>query len=112
MEALTVTIPSGTAITGEIDLKGRIPCGIIMPAAWTAAALTFQAAAGSGGTYVDMYDGGAEKSETVGASQYIVLDPTKFLGVPFLKVRSGTTGTPVNQGADRSLVLMVSEPAA
>ncbi len=107
-----MTISSGTAITGEIDLKGRIPCGIIMPAAWTAATLTFQVSDASGGTYVNMYDGGSEKSETVDASRYIVMDPAKFLGVPFLKVRSGTAGVPVNQAADRNLILMVSEPAA
>jgi hypothetical protein len=78
-----------------------------MPAAWTAASLTFQGSA-DGTTYGDLYDAGTEMSTAAGASRVIHLDWTKFVGLRFLKIRSGTTGVPVNQGGDRVLTLVLS----
>ncbi len=60
------------------------------------------------GTYVDVYDvEEAELEITADASRFLALDPVNFWSINYLKVRSGTSGTPVNQGADRTLKLMV-----
>jgi hypothetical protein len=108
---LTLTIANGASLSDEADLEGRSLVGIYMPSAWTAANLTFQVAHTSGGTFQDAYDdAGSEVTVTAAASRYIGLTSADALclsAARFLKVRSGTTGTPVNQAAERSIVLVL-----
>lgn len=106
----TATILSGASLSGAIDLGPNRAFAIVMPASWTTANLTFQGSA-DGITYNNLYDDtGTEVSVTAAASQYIVVSsPAKLLGVRWIKVRSGTSGTPVNQGADR-VVKIVGVP--
>jgi hypothetical protein len=37
----------------------------------------------------------------------IALDPTSFRGMPCIQVRTGTSGSPVNQGGTRNLQLVL-----
>jgi hypothetical protein len=101
------TISSGTSLSPAIDLGPNRTFAVVMPAAWTAAALTFQASI-DGTNYFNVFDDtGTEVTATVAASQYIVIaSPAKMLGVRWIKVRSGTSGAPVNQGADRALTIV------
>ena len=82
-----------------------------MPASWTAANLTFQGSDTEAGTYSDLYDdAGTEISVTAAASRTIVgstLD--RVVPLRFLKVRSGTTATPVNQAAARTVLLVMKD---
>lgn len=81
--------------------------GIVMPAAWTAAVLTMQMSADDA-TFNDVYDqSGSEVTIQAGAARYITLNPADFVGANALKVRSGTTGTPVAQGAERIITLVL-----
>ncbi len=103
--ALEVTIPSGTALTGTERIDGYKIVAIQMPSAWTAAALTFQAKAREGADLAELYDGNTVRSETVAVDRYIQLaTPIQAQSV---RVRSGTSGTPVNQAADRILTLFL-----
>lgn len=107
----TVTISSGSAVSdAEEDLRGYVLAAIVMPSAWTNANLTLQAIAEPGGTYQDVYDdGGTEYSLTVDASQFVALEQDareRFRAAYGVKLRSGTGGTPVNQAADREIVLV------
>ena len=110
-EPLAVTIAEDASLTAAINMQGRVLCGVEIPGTWTAANLTFQASQ-DGTNFFNMhkYDAG-ELTVTAAASLYLAIDPTNFLGVNFLKVRSGTTGTPVNQAAERSLTLMLGKPS-
>lgn len=108
----TVAIASGASITstggdtnnGIIDLRAKSLVGIQMPGTWTAAALTFSASMDGGTTFNDLYDDTmTERSISVVASRTITLDPTKFMGVTHLKLRSGTGASAVNQGAARTI---------
>ena len=101
------SIANGASLSGAVVLPpAEYLCGISMPAAWTAANLTFQASF-DGTTYYDLYDqDGTELNITAAASRHIVLNPDNFWGFKWLKVRSGTTGTPVNQGAARTITLL------
>lgn len=110
--AVTVTIANGASLSGV----GTIPPGfalaaIVMPATWTAASLTFQASHNDGlgaGTYNNVYDvAGTEFQAQASASRWIAIDPVDFLGAPFIKVRSGTSGAAVAQGGNRDLVLVL-----
>jgi hypothetical protein len=95
------TILNGASLSDLADFGSLRPVAIIMPAAWTAASITLQV--GSDGQNVaDMYDStGAEYTLTVTASRFILLKPLDFIAVRGAKLRSGTGGVPVNQGADR-----------
>ena len=49
-----------------------------------------------------MYDAdGTELTVTVAASRHVALAPDGLRSARWLKLRSGTAGSPVNQGADR-----------
>lgn len=112
-------ISNGQSLSPEINLSERDPVAIIIPA-WTAANLTFQSAgpafdgarASTLGVepFQDVFDSaGVELSITVTANKYVALtEAAQFLlrGLARTKVRSGTTGTPVAQGADRILTFV------
>jgi len=94
----TATIANGAALSNATPLGEKTLVGIVMPAAWTAATITFQVSVDDT-TFNELQDGaGNAISYTVAAGQYIQIDPAKWRGVTNVKVRSGTLGTPVNQG--------------
>lgn len=106
-EIVTATIANGASLSDALDLGNARLYSIQMPAAWTAAALTFQASA-EGVTYADVHDtNGTELSYTVAASRFVRLTPDPWFGTRFLKIRSGTSGTPVNQGGARIITLVL-----
>ncbi len=108
--SVTATIANGASLSDEVDLAGESAQALVMPAAWTAANLTFVASDVSGGTFVPVHDdAGVEVSVTAAASRCIGFDAVarELDGLRFVKVRSGTTGVPVNQGAARALVLIL-----
>lgn len=110
----TVTIASGASLSDAEHLGFALAggasraalVGIVMPDAWTAASLTFQAS-NDGVTFTNLYTAsGTEVTVTADVSRWIALDPSDFAGIAWLKVRSGTAGTAVNQGGDRVLTLI------
>lgn len=102
---LNVSIGSGAALSGAIDL-GPYKLGYVhMPSAWTAANLTFQISY-DGVAYGDLYDHlGGEYTVTAAASRAILVPVIDMMAVRYLKIRSGTAATPVNQAASRELFL-------
>jgi hypothetical protein len=114
MSDQTATIPAGaTGLSQALNLGSKALVSISVPAAWVSAALTFLASYDQGTTWTNYYDAaGNEVSVTAAimnaaaAGGYnITLDPADFSGVSFIKLRSGTSGTPVNQTASRALVV-------
>ena len=104
-----VLIASGGSLSSSVDLRGYVPTALYMPGAWTAASITLQASF-DGSTFVEVHNSGTAYSLTAAASIYIPLDAESLRGVKYLKIRSGTSGTPVNQGADRTITLMCGKP--
>jgi len=104
----TATIANGASLSAAIFLGEGVLVGIQMPAAWTAADLTFQVSVDGGTTWVDLHDdGGAEiKITSPSAGEFRAMDPSNFSSAMFLKVRSGISAAAVAQGAARSLTLM------
>lgn len=104
---LSATIANGASLSGVVHLGVERLFALQMPSAWTTADLTFQGSY-DGSTYADVYDEfGSEVTVSAGASRFIILDPAKFLGLQKLKIRSGTTGAAVNQGAERTIRAIV-----
>lgn len=103
----TATIANGTALSAAVDLSAYTLVAIQLPSAWTAAGLTFQAA-NDNQNFGDVYDQTGEHAfAAVAANRYLICDPSAFAGVRYLKIRSGTGASPVNQGADRVLTLVL-----
>jgi hypothetical protein len=113
LDFFTATIAAGQSLSGQVSLGQKTLVGIYMPAAWTAADLTFQVSGDGGTTFeefvvTDLTAANAVATvqvHTPAASQFIGLDPAKFRGVNCIKVRSGTSGTPVNQVAQAVITL-------
>jgi hypothetical protein len=97
------TIAIGTALSGPVPLGALTLVGISMPAVWTTAALTFQVSPDGGTTWQELYDGaGNEVTIAAAAGQFVIplADPSYFWrGINMVQVRSGTSGSPVNQVA-------------
>jgi hypothetical protein len=103
------TIPSGQSLSGTVALLGRALVGIYMPAAWTTATITYQGSR-DGSTWLNVYtSAGAEMNHTVDADRYVPLDVNDWVGLIYLRIRSGTSSVTVNQSADRVLYLAVRD---
>jgi hypothetical protein len=109
-----IKIANGTSLSQAVDFRGFALKGIITPAAWTAAAISLQASA-DGQTFVPLViDNGSVQTSLIAtvavSSYYAPKTPSGTYPFPmprFIKIRSGTDGTPVNQGADRLFTLVV-----
>lgn len=102
IELCSATISNGTALSGAVPLGEKVLVGIAMPAAWTAASLTFQVSVDGGTTWLELTDTtGSAVAAAVSASVYVAIDHALWRGINVVKVRSGTSSSPVNQGADR-----------
>jgi hypothetical protein len=104
----TVTIAINTSLSGAIVVGETMPVAVLMPAAWDTAVITF---AGSldGTNYYPIYDAGGTEVTLTGAAAARIqtIDSTKLKGVRWLKLRSGTVGSAVNQTAARTLSLVM-----
>jgi hypothetical protein len=106
----TVTIAAGASLSNVIPIGSYKYMQIIMPSAWTTANLTFQTCTTSGGTFTDVYDeDGVEVNISASTSRSILFSDESVMLISslFLKIRSGTTGTPVNQAAARTIYLIL-----
>lgn len=103
----TATILSGASLSNALALEDFRLARIFVPVGWTAAVLTFRVSHDDV-TYADLYDAsGTEYTVQAAASRAILIPIVDFLGVQYLKVRSGTSAAAVNQGADRALKLVL-----
>ena len=95
----TATIASGGSLSAGVRVpNGYELCAVVMPAAWTAANLTFQCSADAS-AYANAYDdGGNEYTVTAAASQYYSIPEGELRGTLALKVRSGVAATPREPG--------------
>jgi hypothetical protein len=109
IQEVTATIDSAGSLSAAVDLDGKAIAYIDMPAAWTAAAITFQTGSidTSGATFKDvMLDDGTEVSITVAVSDHVVLTPTKAWAFKrYVKIRSGVSATAVAQADVRTIVI-------
>ena len=101
-----VTIPNGESESNYVDTNGLLLMAIQMPAAWTAAVITIKAQAAQGLPFRNVYDElGTERALTVAAGSFVQFDPPlcadKFI------LRSGTSGSPVEQEGDREIILVL-----
>lgn len=105
----TATIANNTAVSDAVSIAGAHYIGLVMPATWTGANLTFQTSH-DGVTYQNLYDDdGVEVTVQAAASRNIGIKTAALALAPwrYLKIRSGTSGTPVNQGGERTITAVL-----
>jgi hypothetical protein len=102
--SFTIAASAADGRSETLNLGTARAWAIQMPAAWTNAALTLRASS-DGVTWADVYKAGSEYSIDAQPSRYIILG-NDLIGAQFVQFRSGTTGTPVQQAADRALKLI------
>jgi hypothetical protein len=106
LKNISVALDTDTGLSASIDLIEKSPVGIKMES-WTAGNLTFQVSHNNS-DFGNMYDAaGGEIIVTADTDIFITLDPKDFVGAQYIKIRSGTAGTPVAQAAARELGLIV-----
>jgi hypothetical protein len=98
-----VVIPSGQSESGTLELVTETVVGVYMPDQWDAADMAFSASQ-DGTNFADVYDFGSPLTVQADAGWYVPLDYTKFVGVAFLKIKSVSGGSPLNQTAEREIV--------
>lgn len=113
---LTTTITGGASLSDAQNVDGRL-VAIETPAAWTAAGLTFQGSS-DGATFADIWDAGltataAERTIASGniptsAARYLALSLNDWVGLKYVRLRSGTAAAPVAQGSARVIKLVLS----
>lgn len=109
----TLTIASGASVSDAVDTGGYALLALETPAAWTAAALTFQHSRDGSTSWTDLYDDqGTEVSIPSAAlsttASRTIVDNTilnRLAPLRYLRVRSGTAAIPVAQAAQRQFVL-------
>ena len=106
----TATIANNAALSDAVTIDKSLLLGLVLPGTWTTADLTLQASA-DGTTFGNVYDSaGTEVTIKAAASRYVTLNPADFVGMQAIKLRSGTSGSPVTQTAERTItVIALSE---
>jgi hypothetical protein len=103
---LTVVIANGASLSGAAHIGSGTLVGIQLPT-FTSAALTFQGSADDV-TYVEVVDSSAAAvTYTASTGAVYIKAPADLVGVPYIKVRSGTSGAAVAQGGARTISLVV-----
>jgi hypothetical protein len=102
VDVITATISAGQSLSTEADIGSKSLVGIVIPAAWIAAAggLSLQMSPDGGITWCEVrtISGSAYAiAYTSAGAASIEIDPTTLRGISALKIRSGTVGSPVNQ---------------
>lgn len=100
-----VEIEAGQTESSAIDLRevGQL-AALILPAEMTGNQFTFKASMALEGDYNTLYSDGADYTVPVAAGKYVVIDPTIFHGVIFLKLTSSTA-----EAADRKIIVVGRE---
>jgi hypothetical protein len=106
-ELLTATIGKTASLSDVLDCRSGYIEKVYMPAAWTAAVLTFQACETAAGTFLDVQTESAELALTADAGQCILIAPDRLLGGCYLKLRSGTGAASVAQGDERKITVKI-----
>jgi hypothetical protein len=88
----TVTVTNGSTFSDAKNLGARTLLGLRFPSQFDGTTVTFLGCDTQAGTYDPLYsDDGSLYTVTCAASRYVAVDYTKFLGVLWVKVVTGTT---------------------
>lgn len=104
----TATILSGQSVTESLNLGGNVPLHVVIPSAWTAAPLTLEVSLEGSNWITAVYDdaGSLMQVSSPVASAAYTFTLLGIYGFKYYRFRSGTSGSPVTQSADRVLSIV------
>jgi hypothetical protein len=108
----TATIASGAAVSGVVDLAGCLLSGFIMPAAWTAAVLTLDVSVDGTNLFPVFQTTSTTETElsyAVTINRAYPVDSSLFIGVRYVRLRSGLVAAAVNQAQARAITLLTAQ---
>lgn len=114
LESQTVQIASGTALSPAVKIGVKVMVGISFPPNWTnpTGGVSFQVSLDGGTTFQELFDGATGNAVNIpatgvptGGSFVALSNIDQWAAVNVLKVRSGTSGSPVNQTNTVTLTL-------
>jgi hypothetical protein len=97
------------SLSDAIDCTAGTLINIMSPPAWTAANLTFQVSLDNI-TFSNVWRSGKELIVSCGAGRGILVRPDFYLRGMFVKFRSGTSASPVQQTAVRTFAVSIETP--
>ncbi len=107
---LTALIASGSSLSAAIPLDRRPVLRLLIPSGWTTASVTLQGSLDGTNYYDLLAEDGNAITLSASAGKFIqISNPDDWAGYKYLKVRSGTSGSPVTQAADRTITLTVRD---
>ncbi len=102
---LEVTIPSGDAVSDAIHVANSTPKAFHLPTIDNSK-LTFLGSA-DGSTFYNVYDSTNSEVEEPATTGQLYLDaPDALRGVNYVKIRTGTSASPVSQSAERTITVV------
>lgn len=107
----TATIANGASVSDAWDMGlGGGLIGLISPSAWTAAGIQLEGSMDNV-TFYPLTDtlGSAVGISSVTVSLMYYFDALAAMPARYIRVRSGTSAVPVNQGAARTLYLIARQ---
>lgn len=109
--AAKATIPAAASQSDALIVGGLQLLDLVVPAAWDAANITLLGSI-DGTAFFPIHDAaGAEVALTAAPGRIVRFPAEFFVGVNFLRLRSGTTAAPVNQAAQRVVHLRARQAA-
>lgn len=114
---LSAVIAAGQSLSGVVDFGGLTPIGIVMPATWVAAALTFQTST-DGVNFQELRTTSGDSAVSITVSQgsnYLIgisaalstgADAHWLKAYRYWKFRSGTSGAPVVQTSGATVTVV------
>jgi hypothetical protein len=110
---LDIEFAAGASISNAINLDGKNLVALIIPSAWTGSSITLQACHRldvETPVWNDLRDmNGLEIVIPVATNSQIQIEPAKLVGLKYMRVRNGTSASPVNQAAARLAFGVVRE---
>lgn len=108
----TVTIASGAAVSGELEMREASGGVVLMPAAWTAASIGFQVSDelhDSGGTFYPLKDddGNLVQIDSPAVDEAYSIPAAVFAAARFRLWSQDGSGNNTNQGAERVLTVFL-----
>jgi len=104
-ESALIDVSADDNLTSAIDLVDWHLIGIVMPAAWTAADITFEGSHDNSTFNTILNQFGTTYTLTVSTDQYIFLSVADTYSFPrYIKI-----GTSAGQAADRTLILVLAK---
>lgn len=99
-------IPASASLSGGVDLGAYRLVGLSIPATFEPTTVTFQSSFDNV-TWNNVFDSaGVERTVTTGPSRRIILSPSDFYGIRYIRIRGGTAASPTTVVADRTIKLI------